>query len=88
MRLSHEHPPFMGDEADCQSADTFDDAELGSLRPEPPYTLEELSQVSRKSTRTLRRYVRDGTLPARKIGRTWLVAAHVARAWLGELLGS
>lgn len=45
------------------------------------WALKYFTEESRPSEVTMRRWFRDGTVPARKIGGTWYVDEH---AWLAQ----
>ena len=51
---------------------------LGFLTPK------EVSQVLRVSVYTVRRWIKDGSLPAYKVGRGWRISEPAMSEWLGR----
>jgi excisionase family DNA binding protein len=47
-------------------------------------TPKEVSEVLRVSVYTVRRWIKQGDLPAYKVGRGWRISEHDLDAWLGE----
>jgi excisionase family DNA binding protein len=56
-------------------------------------TVAETAKLLRRSTEQVRRYLREGVLPGRRLGGQWFIARHDAEAFLsrrgggGDLLG-
>lgn len=46
------------------------------------YTLDEISELLKTTKRTLYKYLKDGKLPASKIGREWRVTEEQLQAFL------
>jgi len=47
-------------------------------------TIDEIAQALRTDDKTVRRLIKEEGLPARKIGRRWLVEEGALRRWLAE----
>lgn len=48
------------------------------------FTPREVSELLRVSVYTVRRWIRQGDLPAYKVGRGWRVSATAIEAWLNQ----
>jgi excisionase family DNA binding protein len=48
------------------------------------FTPREVSELLRVSVYTVRRWIRQGDLPAYKVGRGWRVSATAIDEWLGQ----
>jgi excisionase family DNA binding protein len=53
-----------------------------SLEPQPFLTPQEVSDLLRVSVYTIRRWIKEGTLPAFKVGRGWRIRESDLDAWL------
>jgi excisionase family DNA binding protein len=49
------------------------------------FTPREVSELLRVSVYTVRRWIRQGYLPAYKVGRGWRVSAKAIDQWLNQL---
>ena len=47
-------------------------------------TPKEVSQMLRVSVYTVRRWIKEGTLPAYKVGRGWRISEMAMHEWLGR----
>lgn len=47
---------------------------------EPPATVEEAARIMRVSKYSIRRWIREGMIPAEQIGRRWLIPLDALRA--------
>lgn len=47
-------------------------------------TPHEVSDLLRISVHTVRRWIKDGSLPAYKVGRAWRVRKHELESWLAQ----
>jgi excisionase family DNA binding protein len=48
------------------------------------FTPQEVSELLRVSDYTVRRWIRQGDLPAYKVGRSWRVSASAIEKWLNQ----
>jgi excisionase family DNA binding protein len=48
------------------------------------FTPQEVSELLRVSVYTVRRWIRQGDLPAYKVGRSWRVSASAIEKWLNQ----
>lgn len=46
------------------------------------YTVQELANLLRLTPQTVRRFLKEGRIPARKVGGKWLVTEEALRAYL------
>ena len=53
-----------------------------------PYTLAEVSEATGFALVTLRKYIKEGTLDAYKIGRRWYVSKEALAAFITEKKGN
>lgn len=51
---------------------------------QPFLTPQEVSDLLRVSVYTVRRWIKDGELPAYKVGRGWRISESDLDAWLGK----
>ena len=47
-------------------------------------TPQEVSEILRVSVYTVRRWIKEGDLPAYKVGRGWRISRTAIAAWLGQ----
>lgn len=52
--------------------------------PQPFLTPEEVSGLLRVSVYTIRRWIKEGTLPAFKVGRGWRIRETDLNLWLAQ----
>lgn len=60
-------------------------AQLGSAREHQTFlTPQEVSELLRVSVYTVRRWIKQGSLPAYKVGRGWRVSEAAIGEWLSQ----
>ncbi|MCL7455404.1 MAG: helix-turn-helix domain-containing protein [Anaerolineae bacterium] len=55
-----------------------------STEPQPFLTPQEVSTLLRVSVYTVRRWIKDGELPAYKVGRGWRISHSELNRWLNR----
>lgn len=48
------------------------------------YTVKELHQATGIAVETYRRWIREGRLPAKKVGKTWMITEETVRQFFGD----
>lgn len=48
------------------------------------YTVKELHQATGIAVETYRRWIREGRLPAKKVGKVWMVTEETVRQFFGK----
>ena len=48
------------------------------------YTVKELHQATGIAMETYRRWIREGRMPAKKVGRMWFVSEETVRQFFGD----
>jgi len=56
----------------------------GTLEPQSFLTPQEVSHLLRVSVYTVRRWIKEGDLPAYKVGRGWRISEADLSLWLGQ----
>jgi len=57
---------------------------LKPTEPQPFLTPQEVSDLLRVSVYTIRRWIKEGTLPAFKVGRSWRIRESDLNLWLAH----